>query len=67
MGEEYQELRIRDNMMIKSIYPNEGNNQGLVNHYNIRLRRLSGAVHFIAKNHIKRYRYNSFYPCKDIF
>ena len=54
-------------MVIKYIDPNKGNNQGLVNHYKIRLRRLSSVVHFIAKNHIKRSRYNSLYPRKDIF
>ena len=54
-------------MVIKAIYPNEVHNQGLVNRYKIRLRRLSGAVHFIAKNHIKPYRYRSLYPHKDIF
>eukprot|EP00957_Ditylum_brightwellii_P138334 10543759-Ditylum_brightwellii.AAC.1 len=29
--------------------------------------RLSGILHFIAKNHLKRASYNSFYPCKDSF
>ena len=56
-----------NNMVIKAIDSNEGNKKGLVNCYKIQLRRLSGAVHFIAKNHIKRSIYNYFYNCKDIF
>ena len=67
MGGESQELMISDYMVIKAIYPNEVHNQGLVNRYKIRLRRLSGAVHFIAKNHIKPSRYRSLYLHKDIF
>ena len=53
MGRESQELRISDDMVSKAVYPNEVNNQGQINHYKIWLRRLSSAVHFITKNHIK--------------
>ena len=49
-------------MVIKDIYPSKGDNQGLVHLYKIRLIPLSGAVHFIAKNHIKHSRYKSLYP-----
>ena len=59
-----QELRISNDMVMKAIEPNEGNNQGLFNCYKIRLYRLSGAVHFIVKNHIKRFMYNLFFPRK---
>ena len=54
-------------MAIKDIYPSKGDNQGLVHLYKIRLIPLSGAVHFIAKNHIKHSRYKSLYPWKEIF
>ena len=67
MGGESQELSISNYMVIKAVYPNQGNNQGLFNRYKSQLRRLSGAVCFIAKNHIKCFRYNPFYPCKEIF
>ena len=58
MGEEYQELRFSADMVIKSIDPNKGNNPILMNCYKIWLRRLSSAVHVIAKKHIKRSIYN---------
>ena len=67
MGSESQDLVISPDMTIKAIDPNKTGNQGLVNRYKIRLRRLSGALHFIAKNHLKRSSYNSFYPRKDLF
>jgi hypothetical protein len=67
MGGETQDLDISTDMVIKAIDPNKTGNQGLVNRYKIRLRRLSGALHFIAKNHIKRTSYNSFYPRKELF
>eukprot|EP00957_Ditylum_brightwellii_P149615 11392906-Ditylum_brightwellii.AAC.1 len=54
-------------MKIHVIDPNKTGNQGLVNRLKIRLYRLSGALHFIAKNHLKRASYNSFYPCKNSF
>eukprot|EP00957_Ditylum_brightwellii_P131065 9997373-Ditylum_brightwellii.AAC.1 len=54
-------------MKIHAIDPNKTRNQGLVNCHKIRLHRLSGALHFIAKNHLKRASNNSFYPCKDSF
>ena len=54
-------------MKIHAIDPNKEGNQGLFNCYKIRLRGLSGALHFIAKNHLKRASYNSFYPRKDLF
>eukprot|EP00957_Ditylum_brightwellii_P146539 11156448-Ditylum_brightwellii.AAC.1 len=54
-------------MLIHAIDPNKTGNQGLVNRHKICLQRLSGALHFIAKNHIKRNSYNSFYPCKELF
>eukprot|EP00957_Ditylum_brightwellii_P042880 3246115-Ditylum_brightwellii.AAC.1 len=54
-------------MKIHAINPNNTGNQGLVNRHKIRLRRLSGALHFIAKNHLKRASYNSFYPWKGSF
>ena len=66
MSSEYQELRISGDMVTKYIDPNKGYNQGLVNRYNIQLRHLSGAVHFITKNHIKRSSYNLFYPRKEV-
>ena len=67
MGDENQDLLVSTDMKIKAIDPNKVGNQGLVNRQKIRLRRLSGALHFIAKNHIKRSSYNSFYPRKEIF
>ena len=67
MGGESQELNISNNIMIKAIDPSKADNHGSVNRHKIRLRCLSGMVHFIAKNRIKRSRYNSFYNCKDIF
>ena len=67
MGDEAQDLLVSTDMKIKAIDPNKEGNQGLVNRHKIRLRRLSGALHFIAKNHIKRSSYNSFYPRKEIF
>eukprot|EP00957_Ditylum_brightwellii_P150808 11482715-Ditylum_brightwellii.AAC.1 len=54
-------------MKVHAINPNKTSNQGLVNHHKIRLRRLSGALHFITKNHLKRASYNSFYPKKGSF
>ena len=66
-GGESKELSKTTDMKIHAIDPNKVGNQGLVNRYKIRLRRLSGALHFIAKNHLKRASYNSFYPRKDLF
>ena len=66
-GGEEQELAVSKDMLIHAINPNKTGNQGLVNRHKIRLRRLSGALHFIAKNHIKRNSYNSFYPRKELF
>eukprot|EP00957_Ditylum_brightwellii_P149650 11395567-Ditylum_brightwellii.AAC.1 len=63
-GGEAQELSVSKDMKIHAIDPNKTRNQGLVNRHNIRLRMLSGALHFIAKNHLKRASYNSFYPQK---
>eukprot|EP00957_Ditylum_brightwellii_P060650 4604972-Ditylum_brightwellii.AAC.1 len=51
-------------MKIHAINPNKTGNQGLVNCHKIRLCRLSGTLHFIAKNHLKRASYNSLYPHK---
>ena len=66
-GGESQDLVASKDMLIHAIDPNKSGNQGLVNQHKIRLRRLSGALHFIAKNHLKRASYNSFYPNKDQF
>ena len=66
-GGEAKELSLSNDMKIHAIDPNKVGNQGLVNRYKIRLRRLSGALHFIAKNHLKRTSYNSFYPRKELF
>eukprot|EP00957_Ditylum_brightwellii_P137903 10513893-Ditylum_brightwellii.AAC.1 len=54
-------------MKIYAIDPNKTGNQCLVNHHKICLHRLSGALHFITKNHLKCTSYNLFYPCKDSF
>ena len=67
MGGENQGLAKSTDMIIKAIDPNKVGNLGLVNRRKIRLRRLSIAVHFIIKNHIKRSSYNSFQPDKAVF
>ena len=67
MGGEAQELALPTTMTIVAIDSNAVGNQGLVNRHKIRLRRLSIALHFIAKNHLKRTNYNLFYPRKDLF
>ena len=54
-------------MKVEPIDPNKEGNVGLVNRYKIRLRQLSGALHFILKNHISRTSYNSFHPDKEKF
>eukprot|EP00957_Ditylum_brightwellii_P038101 2881385-Ditylum_brightwellii.AAC.1 len=54
-------------MKIHAIDPNKTSNQGLANCHKICLHRLSGALHFIAKNHLKHDSYNFFYLCKDSF
>ena len=67
MGGESQGRARSTDMIIKAIDPNKAGNLGLVNRRKIRLRRLSIAVHFIIKNHIKRSSYNSFQPDKEKF
>ena len=60
MGDESSKLETSSTMKVEPIYPNIQGNIGLVNRYKIRLRQLSGALHFILKNHISRKSYNSF-------
>eukprot|EP00957_Ditylum_brightwellii_P123976 9450450-Ditylum_brightwellii.AAC.1 len=50
---EAQELAVSKEMKIHAIDPNKTGNQGLVNRHKIPLQRLSGALHFFAKNHLK--------------
>ena len=47
-------------MNINAIDPNEARNIGLVKRYKISLQQLSGALHFILKNHLSRKSYNYF-------
>ena len=54
-------------MRVYTIVPNKTGNQGLVNRHKLRLQRLYGDLHFIAKNHLNHASYNSFYPRKDLF
>ena len=62
MGGESSTLITSPDMIIKAIDPNRIGNIGLVNQHKIRLRRLSGVLHFIVKNHATRSSYNSFSP-----
>ena len=66
MGGESSTLVTSTDMQIKAIDPNKIGNAGLVNQFKIRLRRLSGALHFILKNHVSRSSYNSFLPSLKI-
>jgi len=62
MGGESSTLSTSTDMQIKAIDPNKLGNVGLVNQFKIRLHRLSGALHFILKNHVSCSNYNSFLP-----
>jgi len=64
MGDESSKLETSSTMKVEPIDPNKEGNVGLVNRYKIRLRQLSGALHFILKNHISRTSYKSFQPDK---
>ena len=48
------------NTKLNDIDTNEAGKLGLVNRYKIRLRKLSGDLHFILKNHVSRTSYNPF-------
>ncbi len=65
MGDQAQGLSISTDMNIKALDHNLNGNQGLVILHKIHLQRLSGALHFIAKNHLKHSSYNFFYPWKE--
>ena len=60
MGGQDAALVASTDMIIHEVNPNEPGNAGLVNAHKIRLRRLSGVLHFILKNHITRSSYNTF-------
>ena len=67
MGDEMTTLTKSSNMKINAINPNEAGNLGLVNRYKILLKKLSGALHFILKNHVSRKIYNCFHPKESKF
>ena len=54
-------------MKINSIDRNVSGNLGLVNQYRIQLCQLSGLIHFIFKNYVKRTSYTSFQPNNQQF
>ena len=67
MGDKTSTLTKSFNMKINLINPNEAGNLGLVNRYKIRLRQLSGSLHFILKKYVFSTNYNSFQPEKSNF
>ena len=62
MGGKSSTLSTSANIQIKEINPNKLGNVTLVDQHKIRLRRLSGALHFILKNHVTCSSYDSFMP-----
>ena len=60
IGKETSSLTKSSNMKINAIGPNKAINLGLVNQYKIRLKQISGALHFILKNNFSRKSYNTF-------
>ena len=67
MGSTLLTLTESTDMTIKVIDPNNAGNRGLINHYKIRLSRLSAVLHFILKNNMTRTRYMYFKPSKEKF
>ena len=65
MGKETSTLTKSSNMKLNAIDPKKVENLGLVNQYKIRLRQLSGALHFILKNNVSRTSYKSFQNYKS--
>ena len=62
MADKTSALTKSSNMKNNAIDPNDTGNLSLVNWYKTRRRQISGALHFILKNHVSRKRYNSFQP-----
>ena len=67
MGKKTSTLAKSTDMKLNDIDPNEADNLGLLDQYNIRLRQLIRALNFILNNHISRKSYNSFNTKKSKF